>query len=69
MKVLLAPGATVADAVVVVPHSALTIEGLTVTDGRLWVLDIDGGPRARAFGHDGVPLPTVERPRCAPSTS
>ena len=63
VKVPLAPGATVADAVVVVPHSALTIEGLTVTDGRLWVLDIDGGPSGlRVFGHDGVPLPSRAPP-------
>jgi prolyl oligopeptidase len=59
----LAPGATVADAAVVVAHSALTIEGLAVTDGRLWVLDIDGGPSGlRAFTHDGEPLSPVELP-------
>ena len=59
----IAPGATVADAAVLVPHSALTIEGLAVTDGRLWVLDMDGGTSGlRAFSHDGEPLPSVELP-------
>jgi prolyl oligopeptidase len=63
LKLPMEPGATVADAAVVVPHSALTIEGLAVTDGRLWVHDMDGGPSGlRAFGHDGEPLPSVELP-------
>jgi prolyl oligopeptidase len=63
LKLPLAPGVTVADAEVVVPHSALTIEGLAVTDGRLWVLDMDGGPSGlRAFDHDGGPLAAVDLP-------
>jgi len=63
LKLPMVPGATVADAAVVVPHSALTIEGLAVTEGRLWVLDMDGGPSGlRAFGHDGEPLPPVALP-------
>jgi len=63
LRLPMAPGATVADAAVVVPPSAVTIEGLAVTDGRLWVLDMDGGPSGlRAFGHDGEPLPSVELP-------
>ena len=63
LKLPMAPGATVADAAVVVPHSTLTIEGLAVTDGRLWVLDMDGGLSGlRAFSHDGEPLPSVELP-------
>lgn len=61
--VQLAPGATVADASVVVPSSPLAIEGLAVTDGRLWVLDVDGGVSAlRAFDLDGEPLAPVEVP-------
>jgi prolyl oligopeptidase len=63
LKLPMAPGATVADAAVVVPHSALTIEGLAVTDGWLWVLDMDGGPSGlRAFSHAGEPLTSVELP-------
>lgn len=63
LKLPMAPGATVADATLVVPQSALTIESLAVTDGRLWVLDMDGGPSGlRAFDHDGDPLPAVELP-------
>jgi len=63
LKLSIAPGATVADAAVVVPHSALTIEGLAVTESRVWVLDMDGGPSGlRAFGHDGEPLSSVALP-------
>ena len=63
LKLPIARGATVADAAVVVPQSAQTIEGLAVTDGRLWVLDMDGGPSGlRAFSHQGEPLPAVELP-------
>ncbi len=63
LRLPMAPGATVADAAVLVPHSALTIEGLAVTDGRLWVLDMDGGTSGlRAFSHDGESLPSVELP-------
>jgi prolyl oligopeptidase len=70
LKLPMAPGATVADAVVVVPPSAPTIEGLATTDGRLWVLDMDGGTSSlRAFGLDGEPLPPVELPpACAIDT-
>jgi prolyl oligopeptidase len=63
LKVRVAPGATVANAAVVVPQSAMTIEGLAVTDARLWVLDMDGGLSGlRAFDHDGEPLAAVELP-------
>jgi prolyl oligopeptidase len=63
LRLPMAPGATVADAAVFVPQSDLTIEGLAVTDGRLWVLDMDGGTSGlRAFSHDGEPLPSVELP-------
>src|SRR3954465_13566510 len=57
--------ATVADATVVVPQGDLVIEEIAATDGRLWLVDIDGGPSGiRAFDHDGsaspeVPLPAV----------
>jgi prolyl oligopeptidase len=63
LRVRLEPGATVADASVVVPSSQLAIEALAVTDGRLWVLDMDGGVSAlRAFELDGRALPPVELP-------
>jgi prolyl oligopeptidase len=63
LRVQLAAGSTVADASVVVPSSPLAIEGLAVTDGKLWVLDVDGGVSAlRAFDHDGKALPPVELP-------
>ena len=70
LRLPMTPGATVADASVVVRHSALTIEGLAVTDGRLWVLDMDGGPSGlRVFTHDGEPLPSVDLPPvCAVDT-
>ena len=63
LKLPMTVGATIADAVVVVPHSTLIIEALAVSDGRLWVLDIDGGPSGlRVFSHDEEPLPSVEIP-------
>ncbi|MGZ4131689.1 MAG: prolyl oligopeptidase family serine peptidase [Actinomycetota bacterium] len=63
LRLAMTPGATVVDATVVVPHSALSIEGFAVTEGRLWVLDIDGGPSGlRAYSHEGEPLPAVEVP-------
>jgi prolyl oligopeptidase len=63
LRLTMAPGAAVADAVVVVPHSSKTIEGLAVTDGRLWVRDIDGGPSGlRAFTLDGESIAGVELP-------
>ena len=70
LRLPMAPDATVADASVVVPQSALSIEGLAVTDERLWVLDMDGGLSGlRAFGHDGEPLPSIELPPvCAVDT-
>ncbi len=63
LRLPMAPGAAVRDASVVVPESALAIEGLAVTDGRLWVLDMDGGPSGlRAFTHEGVPLAVADVP-------
>src|SRR5207244_2152230 len=59
----LAWGATVSQATVVVPASPLAIEGLAVTDGRVWVLDMDGGVSGlRAFDLDGAPHRIVELP-------
>lgn len=55
--------ATAADAEVVVPSGQVTIEEIAATDGRLWVVDIDGGPSAiRAFDHVGKHLPDVALP-------
>lgn len=63
LELALTPGATVADAVSVVPESETTIEGLAVTDGRLWVLDMDGGQSGlRTFGHDGEPIQSIALP-------
>jgi prolyl oligopeptidase len=67
LRLPLRAGATVAGATVVVPEAGVTIEGpdalsmnleggLTVTDTRLWLLDMDGGPSSlRRFGLDGTP--------------
>ena len=39
------------------------IEDVAVTDGAIWVADMDGGPQQlRAFDHDGRPLPAPEVP-------
>jgi prolyl oligopeptidase len=63
LRLPLTPGATVAHASVVVPGSLLAIEGLAVTDGTVWVLDMDGGASAlRRFSLDGAPLPPIELP-------
>ncbi|QIK66261.1 S9 family peptidase [Nocardioides sp. HDW12B] len=51
------------EAEVVVPESDVTIEGIAATDGRLWVVDLDGGPSGlRVFTHNGEPLEPVEVP-------
>lgn len=56
LRLPLQAGATVAHAVGVVPEADVTIEGLAVTDTRLWLLDIDGGPSSlRLFDLDGKP--------------
>ncbi|MGZ4125501.1 MAG: prolyl oligopeptidase family serine peptidase [Actinomycetota bacterium] len=63
LRLPLAPGATVVGATPIVPESSLAIEGLAATNGRVWVLDMDGGLSGlRAFGHDGEPLPPVDLP-------
>ena len=63
LRLELGDTATVADATVVVPHADLPIEEIVATDGRLWVVGIDGGPSAiRAFDHGGNALPEVALP-------
>jgi len=63
LRLTLAPGSTVPQATVVVPGSALAIEGLAVTEGTVWVLDMDGGVSGlRRFTPDGSPLPPIELP-------
>ena len=63
LRVRLTDGATVADADEIVPASHLVIEDLAVTDRRVWVADMDGGPQQlRAFDLNGEPLPTPAIP-------
>jgi prolyl oligopeptidase len=63
VRVPLNPGATVADADVLVPESQSVIEDLVVTRDTVWVADMDGGPQQlRAFDHDGGPLPGPDIP-------
>jgi prolyl oligopeptidase len=47
----------------VVDHSDLTIEGFTLSEHHLWVVDLDGGPSGlRRFTLDGTPLPGLDLP-------
>jgi len=70
LRLPLQAGATVAHAVEVVPEADVTVEGpapsaecLAVTDTRLWVLDIDGGPSSlRLFDLDGRPAGPADVP-------
>jgi prolyl oligopeptidase len=63
LRLRLSEGATVADAEEIVPASRLVIEDLVVTEGTVWVVDMDGGPQQlRAFDLDGHPLPSPEVP-------
>ena len=63
LRLPLAEGATVAAASVVVPASALAIERLAVTDGSLWVLDMEGGVSGlRTFDLDGGAPGAIELP-------
>jgi prolyl oligopeptidase len=63
LRLPLSHGATVTDAVVLVPTSDLVIEDVAVTDATIWVADMDGGPQQlRAFALDGRPLPAPEVP-------
>jgi prolyl oligopeptidase len=63
LRLRVAPGVTAGQATEVVPETALAIEALAVTDGKLWALDMDGGVSAlRSFGLDGTPRPPVALP-------
>ncbi len=63
LRVALRTAATIADASEIVPESTLAIEGLAATNGRLWVLEMDGGVSClRAFELDGTPLPPIDLP-------
>jgi prolyl oligopeptidase len=63
LRLRLTEGATVADADEVVPTGDLAIEDVAVTDGTVWVVDMDGGPQqVRAFDRDGGTLPAPEIP-------
>ena len=47
----------------VVPAGRVAVEALAVTDGRLWVVDMDGGTSAiRCFDHAGTALAPVDVP-------
>jgi prolyl oligopeptidase len=47
----------------VVAAGRTTIEAIAVTDARLWVVDMDGGPSAiRSFDRSGELLPAVDLP-------
>ena len=63
LRVPLHEGATVEAAEEVVPTSGVVIEDLTVTLGRIWVADMDGGPQQlRVFDLQGGSLPAPEVP-------
>ncbi len=53
LRVRLTEGATVANCDEVVPVSDLVVEDVAVTRGRLWVVDMDGGPQ-QLLGPDRV---------------
>ena len=63
LRLALTEGATIGDAVEIVPASHLVIEDLVVTRRTLWVVDMDGGPQQlRAFDPHGGPLRTPQIP-------
>jgi prolyl oligopeptidase len=63
LRLPLAEGFTVAQAQCVVPATDTTIEALTATETRLWLLDIDGGPSGlRVCDPDGGNLARVDVP-------
>jgi prolyl oligopeptidase len=63
LRLGLADGVTVAQAQCVVPASDVTIEAIAATEGRLWLLDIDGGPSGlRVCDLDGGNLTGVDVP-------
>ncbi len=63
LRLAMTDGATVADAVEIVPTGDLSIEDLAVTRDTVWLVDIDGGPQQmRAFDDRGRPRPAVRIP-------
>jgi prolyl oligopeptidase len=63
LRLPMADGATIAQAVCVVPATDTTIESLAATGERLWLLDIDGGPSGlRVCDGDGGNLAHVDVP-------
>lgn len=63
LRLALAEGVTVAQAQLIVPASDVALEGLAVTDARLWLLDIDGGPCGlRVCDTDGGNITAVDVP-------
>ncbi|HTU84772.1 MAG TPA: prolyl oligopeptidase family serine peptidase [Solirubrobacteraceae bacterium] len=63
LRLSLRDGVTVSQAECVVPAAEVTIEGLAATEGRLWLLDIDGGPSGlRVSDPDGANLKRVDVP-------
>jgi prolyl oligopeptidase len=63
LRLPLTEGATVSDAVTVVPTRDHAIDDLVVTDATVWVVVLDGGPQqVLRFDHHGRPLPAVDIP-------
>ncbi len=63
LRLALGDRVSVAEAQCVVSATELTIENLAATEGRLWLLDIDGGPsRLRVCNPDGGNLTSVDVP-------
>jgi prolyl oligopeptidase len=63
LRLPLAEGVTGSDAETVVPTSDRAIDDIAVTDGTIWVVDLDGGPQqVRRFDLTGRQLPPVELP-------
>jgi prolyl oligopeptidase len=63
LRLPLAGGATVADAVQIVPAGDAAIEDFAVTRDTIWVVHMDGGPQhVHAFDTTGAQLSTVDVP-------
>jgi prolyl oligopeptidase len=63
LRLPLTAGATVAQAQCIVDESASVIEAVAVTDDRLWIADLDGGPSTLRVGDlDGGNLTHVDLP-------
>ncbi len=46
-----------------VPAGGTTVAGIAVTDARLWVVGMDGGPSSlHSYDHNGTPLAPVDTP-------